>query len=129
MEATIITRMLILVNEQIKEEHVDGNLPRSVMVQADNTTREAKNQHFQMYLAYLKASGKFDATECDYLPAGHSHFEPDQRFSSVGTKFSHAATLKDPEEFCAWIQKEVPPCGGVPVKPAQAGDCDSTGGA
>ena len=46
-----------IVSSKLKEN--DAFVPRSLVIAADNTTREAKNQFFLGYAAYLKASGRF----------------------------------------------------------------------
>ena len=62
--------------------------PRTFFVNADNTTREGKNQHFAT--AYHVAMDKFEGYENQFLEVGHTHNEQDQRFSSVGTTLHSA---------------------------------------
>lgn len=77
MECSVISRTLDLVLGGLNDGQM---LPRSLVIAADNTTREAKNQYFQMFLAYLKASKKFEAIDCEFQTVGHTHNEQDQRF-------------------------------------------------
>ena len=63
-------------------------LPRSLLVSADNITREYKNQHFATFMASQVATEKFEATEVQFLQAGHTHNEQDQRFSTVASLLS-----------------------------------------
>ena len=79
MECSIISRVLDLVWEQIQSDHLGMAMPRTLVVAADNTTREAKNQHFLTYLCYLKAAGKFSDAELEMMEVGHTHNEDDQR--------------------------------------------------
>ena len=108
MNATIMSRMMDLVKEKLG----DNALPRNLAVQADNTTRESKNQHFLLYLSALVAADKFDAADLQFLQCGHTHNEQDQRFSTVATSLSRAPVLEDPEEFAAWIRNNVKPARG-----------------
>ena len=63
-------------------------LPRSLLVSADSyTTREYKNQ-LATFMAYLVATEKFEATEVQFLQAGHTHNEQDQCFSTVASLLS-----------------------------------------
>ena len=79
MECSIISRVLDLVWQQIQSDHLGMAMPRTLVVAADNTTREAKNQHFLTYLCYLKAAGKFSDAELEMMEVGHTHNEDDQR--------------------------------------------------
>lgn len=108
MNATIMSRMMDLVKEKLGVHA----LPRNLAVQADNTTRESKNQHFLLYLSTLIAAEKFDAADLQFLQCGHTHNEQDQRFSTVATSLSRAPVLEDPEEFAAWIRNNVKPARG-----------------
>jgi hypothetical protein len=82
MECTVISRTLDLVTNKMGDG-ANVSLPTTLLVAADNTPREGKNQHFQTYLAYLKASGKFESAEAEYLRTGHTHNEQDQRFHPI----------------------------------------------
>jgi hypothetical protein len=108
MNATVIARTLDLV----KQRSSPNALPHNLVIQADNTTRESKNQFFVLFLSYLVASGKFSVSELQFLQVGHTHNQQDQRFSSVATSLSRAPVLEDPEEFAAWIRNHVKPARG-----------------
>ena len=75
MEATIVSRVLDLVHQKLAA--ANHPMPRVLIVAADNTTKEAKNQHFATYLAYLLATHKFDSTECQFMKSGHTRNEQD----------------------------------------------------
>ena len=89
MNCTLISRVLDLVKEKLG----DAAMPRSLLVAADNTTRESKNQHLATYLARLVATSAFDTVECQFMQTGHTHNEQDQRFSTVATVLSRAPIL------------------------------------
>lgn len=108
MNATVIARTLDLVKQKLSPHA----LPQNLVIQADNTTRESKNQFFALFLSYLVASGKFSVSELQFLQVGHTHNQQDQRFSSVATSLSRAPVLEDPEDFAAWIRGHVKPARG-----------------
>ena len=108
MNCTVISKVLELVHDKTGSK----TLPRNLVIGADNTTRESKNQHFANYLAYLVAKEKFDAVEVQYMTTGHTHNEQDQRFSSVATALKRAPVLEDPSDFAQWILNNVRPARG-----------------
>ena len=112
MECTVISRTLDLLANKFEESSPGCALPRTMVVAADNTTREAKNQIFATYCASLVTAQRFDAVEVQYLQTGHTHNEQDQRFSSVSTLLSRAPILEDPSEFADWIRAHLQPVGG-----------------
>ena len=71
----------------------------------DNTPKEAKNQSFLSFLAYLRTSGKFDSVEVEYMETGHTHNEQDQHFSTASSNISLAPVLEGPEEFRNHMRK------------------------
>ena len=87
-------------------------VPRSLAIGADNTTREAKNQYFQDFVAYEKATNKFEAIDTEFMRVCHTHNEQDQRFSVVAGKISRAPVLEEPEDFQKWMLAEIQPARG-----------------
>ena len=89
MNCTIISRCLDLLQQGLPgtfQERGPGTawpsqcaLPRSIVVGADNTTRESKNQTFLSFMAHLVARNMFEAAEVQFLQTGHTHThnEPD----------------------------------------------------
>jgi len=103
MNCTVISRMLDLVKEKIGPQCA---LPRSLLVAADNTTRESKNQIFANFMAMMPCREVFEDDAVQFLRAGHTHNELDQRFSTVAAILSHAPTLEDPQDsnkVCKYI--------------------------
>jgi hypothetical protein len=109
MNCTIISHVL----DMVKEKLGDAAMPRSLIISADNTTRESKNQHFATYLATLVSSNKFESVELQFLQVGHTHNEQDQRFSTVATVLSRAPVLETPSDFAKWIRENVKPLKGL----------------
>ena len=109
MNATVVSRVLDLTAEKIGDQH---SMPQSLILAADNTTRESKNQHFMNYNGHLVTGERFESAELNYMTVGHTHNELDQRFSSVATLLNKAPVLEDPEDFAEWIRKHVIPARG-----------------
>lgn len=106
MNATVICRCLDILCDKLGPQF---SLPRTLIVAADNTTRESKNQHFANFLSYLVATEKFECVEQQFMQTGHTHNEQDQRFSSVTTLLSRAPVLEDATDFADWIRNIAPP--------------------
>ena len=97
MECTVIARTLDLINAKLSAD--DHALPRSLVIGADNTVREAKNQHFCSFLAYLKATARCDAIESEFQLVGHTHNEQDQICSIAASLFAKSPELETPADF------------------------------
>jgi len=67
----VLSRMLEVVYAQCKAKGVA--FPRHLVVQSDNTTAQAKNQHVAKFLAYLVGRYKFATANLFFLPVGHTH--------------------------------------------------------
>ena len=80
MECTVISRTLDVLLESFDTHSPGRALPRTLIINADNTAREAKNQYFATYMAYLRARRMFEATRVEYMQVEHTHNEQDQRF-------------------------------------------------
>jgi len=99
MNCTVVSRMLDLVQVKIASSFgPQCALPRSLIVAADNTTRESKNQIFANHMATMVCRGVFEDDAVEFLRAGHTHNELDQRFSTVAAILSRAPTLEDPQD-------------------------------
>eukprot|EP00973_Karenia_brevis_P017865 2453427-Karenia_brevis.AAC.1 len=69
MECTVIARMFDLVLEKTKKKSSTAKLPQQFIIAADNTTREAKNQHFQSFVAWVKARHIIEDIDVEFLPS------------------------------------------------------------
>ena len=58
-----------------------SQLPRHMIIQSDNTTRETRNQNLMKWAAHLICSEIFDSITFCFYKVGHTHCEVDQRFS------------------------------------------------
>ena len=82
MEATMISRCLDLLHDHCtKKGHA---VPQTLIIAADNTCRESKNQFFMAFVAYLKCTRRFSTIQVEYLQSGHTHAEQDRRDSNPG---------------------------------------------
>ena len=111
MNITIIGRMLDKLQEMMQED-TSLQLPRHCILAADNTPRESKNHFFAAFAAFLVAQQRFETLEVQFMQAGHTKNELDQRFSSVATILASAPTLEDPVEFKQWMEQHVRPVSG-----------------
>ena len=107
MNATVINRMFDLVRET-----QEGAMPRNLIINSDNTTRESKNQFFLATQAMLVSQDKFDTVDQEFPKTGHTHNEIDQRFSSVSTTLNRAPVLENMEEFRDWTLTHLKPARG-----------------
>ena len=60
-----------------------GNLPKTLYLQLDNTCKQNKNRFLASYLALLVHWGIFKRVKVSYLPVGHTHEDIDQMFSRL----------------------------------------------
>ena len=97
MNATIIAKTLDLVQSILDPK--GAAMPQTLVIEADNTAREEKNQHGLAFMAYLVASKRFEAVQGEFKEVGHTHNELDQRFSVHATKLKMAPKLQAPTDF------------------------------
>ena len=112
MNATCVAAVLDQCQIAVESMGADHALPRHLIVSADNTPREAKNQFFATFMAMLIANNQFDTIEVQYLQVGHTKSELDQRFSSLATILSKAPVLETPEAFRNWLTRHIRPVHG-----------------
>ena len=110
MNATCINRALDLVREH---QEMEGKaMPRTLIINSDNTTRESKNQFFLCSECILVAQDKFEVVHQEFLKTGHTHNELDQRFGTVATTLNRAPILETEDEFKDWLLNNVQPARG-----------------
>lgn len=96
MQMTLISRAL-----DIGKRILDGRgvaMPQNLVIQADNTTREQRNQYSMMFIAWLTSRGIFRSAGEMFYEVGHTHNEVDQRFVLVRTALGRAQVLQTPED-------------------------------
>ncbi|CAK0830784.1 unnamed protein product, partial [Prorocentrum cordatum] len=95
MEATLVAHALDLCSEALWAR--GRRLPAHLQVFADNTTREARNQHFFMFLSSLVSKQIFRSAAIGSLQVGHTHNCVDRRFSVISTELARQEILETPE--------------------------------
>ena len=73
-------------------------MPANIHIQADNTAREARNQHLFMFASSLVSKHVFRSATVGFLVVGHTHNAVDQRFSVVSTELAKQDVLETPED-------------------------------
>lgn len=107
-----IVEVLALVLEKVADILAQRGvlMPKRIMVQLDNTSRENKNVTVLRFLNYL--SEVFVSTGLHFFMVGHTHTDVDQRFSVVGPVIAEATELETPADFAAVIRRRYKPLDG-----------------
>ena len=79
--------------------------PDSLVLQADNTTGQCKNNLAMLFLAFLVGSGRFTSATINFLIVGHTHEDVDQVFGMVCDVLKRAGKWTDPAELMGIIQQ------------------------
>lgn len=77
----VLVRVLTHV-EAIAEQH-GRELPRHIVLQADNTVAQCKNAEVLTFLAHIVGKGKFSTATLNFLMVGHTHEDVDQLFGLI----------------------------------------------
>ena len=81
-------------SEMLRER--GSQLPRHIVIQSDNTTRETRNQNLIKWGAHLICSEIFDSITFCFFKVGHTHCEVDQRFSVLAHCLNQCTGLQTP---------------------------------
>jgi len=95
MQMTLLSHTLDKVAAGLSKRGRD--LPVNLVIQADNTCRETRNQFLFQWAAVLLLRGIFRSITFHFLPVGHTHLDLDQRFSIIATALSRQKVLETPE--------------------------------
>ena len=101
MNITIMNRSVDIALQILSDRQVQ--LPHHLAVQADNTTREQRNQFVFEFLAVATAKRLWASVSPVFYIPGHSHNEVDQRFVPVAAALSRAKQLETCEEPPSFI--------------------------
>ena len=97
-------------------------VPPNIIIQADNTCREQRNQFLCLWAAQLVSSGVFKSIGFAYFRTGHTHNQVDARFAQMVHHLRKAQVVETPKDFAREINNRVPPADGrkmtVDVLPA-----------
>lgn len=81
--------------------------PSHLVIQADNTVAQAKNQHAFIFLAWLVTKYKFITVNILFLMVGHTHEDVDQLFGVVLKLVLQRFRFQTPEEFLKLLHQEL----------------------
>lgn len=70
-----------------------NGLPRTLLLQVDNTAKDAKNQVFMAFLSSLIEEDVFDTIVLSFLLKGHTHEDIDQLFSVISKKLRVSSVM------------------------------------
>ena len=79
-------------------------MPQHLIIQADNTVAQAKNETAFLFLAVLVAKYKFLTTNIFFLMVGHTHEDVDQFFALVIKLVLQPHRFQTPDEFMALLR-------------------------
>ena len=74
----MIARTLDIIQEMYKEKNEHFCVPKSIIVNPDNTPREAKNSIFHTFMAHLEGANRTAGNQVEFFKVGHTHNEQDQ---------------------------------------------------
>ena len=111
MECTILAKALDETKKRLKEIDPSYDLPCHLIVAVDNTPREAKNQYFAQFCAYLSCK-HFASVQVEFLQVSHTHNELDQRFSSVASLIKRCDELQSIDQLQSYLQAHMRPAQG-----------------
>lgn len=97
MQITLINRSIDTALQILRLRNVEA--PHHVCIQADNTTREQRNQYLFLWAAVATSKGLFASVSPVFYLPGHSHNEVDQRFVVVAAAVSRAQELQTAEAY------------------------------
>ena len=113
MQQTVISRCLDLISEELAKRQ--KGMPRRVILNFDNTSKEGRNSMLLGYAAALVSSGRVEECTLAMYRVGHTHNRLDQRFGVIANKLSHAECLETPQDYVAYLQENYKAARNLPV--------------
>jgi hypothetical protein len=71
MNITVVAKVMDLVNQQLTAK--DACMPQNLILEIDNTCREGKNQHFEMFSNFLASTAVYESSQTETAEVGHTH--------------------------------------------------------
>ena len=71
MNMSLLSHTLDHVNDIVKTR--GRQMPQHLVIQADNTGRETRNQYIMTWAAWLVLTNKFMSVTVEFLQVGHTH--------------------------------------------------------
>ena len=93
LQITVLGRTIDLIKARL--EGLQVSLPHHLVVVADDTCRENRNQYVMSFLAKLVAANLFRSASTEYAEVGHTHNIQDQRFSILAAALARQTVLQD----------------------------------
>ena len=109
MQITMLCTALHFASQALASKKLE--MPLHLIVQADNTCRETKNNPFLTFVGMLVTWGIFKSVTVQFHRVGHTHGPIDQRFSVVATVISRKKVLETLSDFARAIKRGVKPVG------------------
>ena len=107
MEMTLILRTIDVAVPIMNKRGL--RLGVHLVILADNTDKEMRNQYSYGLCAYLTAKKHFRSVSAVHQTVGHTHGKQDQRLSILVEGCSHHRSLHTPEAFCNCVEKTMGP--------------------
>jgi hypothetical protein len=103
--ASYFCEMLIQTLARVERICASRNqpMPENLVVQADNTTAQAKNEEVAKLLAVLVGRYKFKTAILEFLRVGHTHEDVDFMFSLLLARVLRKVRFQIPNELCQAI--------------------------
>lgn len=99
-----------ILNEVAERCRTQGKrFPVHLVLQADNTVAQTKNQYASAFCAQLVGMGKFCSVGLNFLMVGHTHEDIDQLFSIICQYVMRRHRWQTPEEFQRILQETLAP--------------------
>ena len=76
-----------------------------VSLQADNTSRECKNNGMARFCGLMTGGHRVFRMEMRFLQSGHSHEDVDAQFSVISNLIESKKLLESPDQFCTMLEE------------------------
>ena len=110
MQCTMLCLALSWAFKMLSERGL--KVPLHLVIQADNTCRETKNNPFLLFCSLLVTWGIFKSVSVNFHRMGHTHGPIDQRFSVVALVVARRRILQTLTDFAHAITSGVHPAKG-----------------
>ena len=84
-------------------------LPRHILLQADNTVAQSKNALNSLFAAYLTGTGRASSFTICHMTPGHTKEDIDRLFSVVLSKVIRPKSWETPRQFAQLLESEMKP--------------------
>ena len=110
-QQTLLARALDLCETELRRHGKE--MPRSCILNFDNTAKEGRNSQVLLFAATLVLKERFDEVTLALYRVGHTHNRLDQRFGVIASKLSQAVCLQTPDDYVGWLKEQYRPARNV----------------